>query len=86
MVVRRIIIGSAAEYEKWVRSKILLWENVCEIVNQCFPKGRSGIQLFCIHGALLFLCAALPFLIPNFRKAVWGLVRISINRIEMEEL
>lgn len=26
------------------------------------------------------------FLIPKFRKAVWGLVRISINRIEMEEL
>lgn len=66
MVVRRIIIGSAAEYEKWVRSKILLCENVCEIVNQCFPKGRSGIQLFGIYGALLFLCAALPFLISNF--------------------
>ena len=66
MVVRRIIIGSAAEYEKWVRSKILLSENVCEIVNQCFHKGRRGIQLFGIHGALLFLCAALPFLISNF--------------------
>ena len=93
MVVRRIIIGSAAEYEKWVRSKILLWENVCEIVNQCFPKGRRGIQLLGIHGALLFLCAALPFLIPNFsflipnfRKAVWGLVRLSINCMEMEAL
>lgn len=86
MVVRRILIGSAAEYEKWVRSKILLWENVCEIVNQCFPKGGRGIQLLGIYGALLFLSATLPFLIPNFRKAVWGLVRISIKRIEMEEL
>lgn len=85
MVVRRIIIGSAAEYEKWVRSKILLWENICEIVNQCFPKGRRGIQLFGIYGAYAPLYH-FSFLIPNFRKAVWGLVRISINRIEMEEL
>lgn len=44
---------------------------------------------FLVFTALYYFYAPLyhfSFLIPNFRKAVWGLVRISINRIEMEEL
>ncbi len=44
---------------------------------------------FLVFTALYYFYAPLyhfSFLILNFRKAVWGLVRISINRIEMEEL
>lgn len=44
---------------------------------------------FWVFTALYYFYAPLyhfSFLIPNFRKAVWGLVGISINRIEMEEL
>lgn len=58
MVVRRIIIESAAEYEKWVSLKILLWENAREILNQCFLNGRRGIQIF-VFTALYYFYA--PF-------------------------
>ena len=66
MVVRRIIIESAAEYEKWVSLKILLWENAREIVNQCFLNGRRGIPIFVFTALYYFLRAVLPFLISNF--------------------
>ena len=67
MVVRRIIIGSAAEYEKWVSLKKSVWGkclrnrilrfNQC-FLNQRFPKGRRGIPLF-VFTALYYFYA--PF-------------------------
>lgn len=58
MVVRRIIIGSAAEYEKWVRSKFCFGKMFVKSLISVFLKAEAESN-FLVFTALYYFYAPL---------------------------